>query len=48
MIAKLNAAKINNFKDLENELWLETIKSNLKLPSNIIGINLRSLILAML
>ncbi|CAD8069046.1 unnamed protein product [Paramecium sonneborni] len=48
MIAKLNAAKINNYKDLDNEMWLETIKSNLKLPSNIIGINLRSLVLAML
>ncbi|CAD8055190.1 unnamed protein product [Paramecium primaurelia] len=48
MIVKLNTTKINNYKDLDNELWLESIKSNLKLPQNIIGINLRSLILAML
>ncbi|CAD8062520.1 unnamed protein product [Paramecium sonneborni] len=48
MISKLNVSKIANYKDLDNEIWLETIKSNLRLPQNIIGINLRSLILAML
>ncbi|CAD8109282.1 unnamed protein product [Paramecium primaurelia] len=48
MIAKFNATKINNYQDLDNEQWLETIKQNLRLPQNIMGINLRSLLLAML
>ncbi|CAD8159540.1 unnamed protein product [Paramecium octaurelia] len=48
MIAKLNATKISNYKDQGNDMWLESIKANLRLPQNIIGINLRSLILAML